>query len=293
MHINYNDPYIWLDHRYAFDAEARNPSIEKKFIKYFSERESIHILDAGAGTGNNFKYYFEKLPNQKQSWVLLEQEAGSIEQCRKRLQRFAEKKGYELETTDDRFLLKAEGKLAQIQFEQGNLQDIKAHVDMETLDVVTANALFDLVSYEQFDHFAAQLTCYQVCLLATLNYYETSFLPFSEEDGRFVRFFHTHMMRPRDFGQGMGPNCSEEMLELLVAHEMKVEQEESRWHLKRYDTTMQHYILHFFEQAIRDLSLSDSELRDTDQWISTKKEMSQSHTLEIIVDHSDIFAYPW
>lgn len=293
MHIDYNDPVIWLEHRFSSDEDARNPNIEKKFIEYFSDRDTLSILDAGAGTGNNFCYLFEKLANRQQEWILLEQDNEMIMNCRDRLSVFAQQKNYRFSQEGDNFILEANNKKAQIQLLQGQLQNIKDLTDMEKLDVVTANALFDLVSYDQFDTFASQLACYQVCLMATLNYYETSFLPFSEEDGRYINYFHTHMTRPQDFGEAMGPNCSEEMLDLLAAHEMKSEQESSQWHLKRYDTTMQHYILHFFEHAIRELNLSETEIQDMEEWLSNRKKMSHEHELEIIVDHSDIFAYPW
>ena len=293
MHIDYNNPIIWLEHRFSTDEDARNPNIEKKFIEYFSERDRLSILDAGAGTGNNFRYFFKKLGNQHQEWILLEQDGEMIANCRDKLSDFAREQGYHFSQDGDYLVIEAKEKKASIQLLQGQLQNIRELADMENLDVVTANALFDLVSYDQFDTFASQLACYQVCLMATLNYYETSFLPFSEDDGRYLNYFHTHMTRPQDFGEAMGPNCSEEMLDLLAAHEMKSEQESSQWHLKRYDTTMQHYILHFFENAIRDLNLSENEVRDMEVWLSDKKKMSHEHELEIIVDHSDIFAYPW
>ena len=291
MHIDYNDPVVWLEHRYPCDVEARNANIEKKFLEYFSQRERLRIMDAGSGTGSNFRYYFSKLPEQ-QEWVLLEQDAKLLEACRERLTSFAQENQYQLERKTDGYLIKSGRKQANIRFLQGKLEDVKTLTDLEQLDVITANALFDLVSYEQFDAFAAQIACYQVCLMASLNYYETSFLPFSSIDGRFLQYFHTHMTRPQDFGEAMGPNCTEEMLDLLAAHEMKCEQEGSQWHLKRYDTTMQHYILHFMEHAIRDLNLSEKEIEEMESWLENKQQMSRDHQLEIIVDHSDIFAYP-
>ena len=292
MHLDYNDPVEWLAHRYKCDEDARNKHIEKQFVQYFSDRKELNLLDAGAGTGNNFRYYFERLNNQRQSWTLLEHDPDIINACRTQLKRFAKNKGYKIEQGQDSITVKSNTKQAHINFVEGKLDDIQQIVDMESLDTVTANALFDLVTYDQFDVFASKLACYQVCLLATLNYYETSFLPFSEADARYIRYFHMHMTRPQSFGAAMGPNCSGEMIDLLAAHEMKTDHEASQWHLKRYDTTMQHYILHFFEHAIRDLNLSKTEIIDLKAWIDQKKEASQQHKLEIVVDHSDIFAYP-
>lgn len=291
MHINYNDPVLWLDHRYACDADARNANIEKKFLEFFSEANTLNIVDAGAGIGSNFKYFFEKLPNH-QEWTLLDCENNLLQSCREKLIEFAQKNNYRLEDGNGLLHMSNGRKKANIRFAHGGLEEIEQHTDLKKTDVITANALFDLLSYDQFDTFACKLSAYNVCLMATLNYYETSFLPFSEEDARFVRYFHTHMTRPQKFGAAMGPNCTEEMLDLLVEHQMMVEQEGSQWHLKRYDSTMQHYLLHFFEHAVRDLSLSPSEIEDLEVWLEKKKQMCRDHQLEIIVDHSDIFAYP-
>lgn len=291
MHINYDDPVVWLEHRYACDAEARNANIEKKFLEFFSEKDGISILDAGCGTGSNFHYYFEKLPKE-QEWTFLDFEQNLLSACKERLKEYARKQNYKVREQDGVLSIKSAGKQAQVRFIKGDLGEVEHLTDMKTTDLVTANALFDLLSYDQFDSFACKLSAYNVCLLATLNYYETSFLPYTEEDGRFVRYFHTHMTRPQPFGAAMGPNCTEEMLDLLNEHQMMIEQEGSQWHLKRYDTTMHHYLLHFFEHAVRDLSLSDSEITELEEWLEHKKRMSQDHKLEIIVDHSDIFAYP-
>lgn len=291
MHINYDDPIMWLDHRYACDAEARNANIEKKFLEFFSEKEAITIMDAGCGTGSNFQYYFEKLPNH-QEWVFLDCENSLLEACRTKLHDFAKKNHYQYKEQNGSISIKAGRKQANVRTVGGELAEVEKHTDLKETDVITANALFDLLSYDQFDHFACKLSAYNVCLMATLNYYETSFLPFSEDDGRFVRYFHTHMTRPQKFGAAMGPNCTEEMLDLLTEHQMMIEQEGSQWHLKRYDTTMHHYLLHFFEHAVRDLNLSNTEVKELEEWLENKKKMSHEHKLEIIVDHSDIFAYP-
>ena len=93
-------------------------------------------------------------------------------------------------------------------------------------------------------------------------------------------------------GIAMGPDCSEEMLDLLAQHHMMIEQEGSQWHLKRRDTTMHHYLLHFIEHAVAELSLSQQEKQEFDAWLREKRELCHRRALEIIVDHCDIFAYP-
>jgi precorrin-6B methylase 2 len=291
MYIDYSDPVQWLSHRFASDAAARNPEIEKKCLDYFRERPVLRIVDVGSGTASNFCYYFDKF-SQSQHWTLLERDQALIGAARKNLMHFCQKHVYELKTTEEGFIIKANGKSAEIVFCRAKLQQIEKCVDMKKTDLLTANAVFDLISFDHFEELVIKLSAYNTCLLATLNYYETSFLPYREEDGRFVNYYHTHMLRPQADGIAMGPNCCEEMLDLLSRHQMMIEQDSSQWRLKKYDTTMHHYILHFFENALRELNLSPHEQEEVDEWIRSKRHLSDKHRLEITVDHSDIFAYP-
>ena len=290
MHLDYNDPISWLNHRYACDAQARNPYIEEKFLSFFRQHESVlHITDVGAGTGANLCYYFDKLKHQ-QEWTLLEQNSSLTQACRKRLRNFAEQNGYYWEEQENEAQLIADSKRALIRFVTGNLDHIEQCTDLEKADVVVGNAFFDLISFDQFDAFIGKLVDHNVSLLATLNYYETSFYPFYEEDHQIMRWYHMHMKRPQPFGIGMGADCCEEMLDLLAQHHMMIEQESSQWHLKRGNTTMQHYILHFIEHALSELSLTEEERAIFQRWLTKRKEQLHDRTLEIIIDHSDIFA---
>lgn len=291
MHINYNDPILWLAYRYACDVQARNPEIEHKFLEFFDHMHHLHITDVGAGTGANFRYYFNKI-KQDQDWTFIEKDPHLIHGCHVCLEKFAHNHQYHLQQEGEMFLIRNEEKKARIRIIQGSLDNIEQLTDLEKADVVTANAVFDLVSFDQFDHLAGKLTRYEVCLLATLNYYETSFLPFSENDSRFMRLYHMHMKRPQSFGIAMGRDSSEEMLDLLAQHHMRIEQEGSQWHITRSNTTMQRFLLHFIDNAIRELSLADCERQAYLEWIKERKAQCHERALEIYVDHSDIFAYP-
>ena len=290
MYLDYNDPISWLDHRYACDVQARNPHIEENFLSFFRPHESVlHITDVGAGTGANVCYYFDKLKHQ-QEWTLIEQNGTLLQACRERLRTFAEKQQYFWEEQEHEAQLIADSKKALIRFIPGNVDNIEQLTDLEQADVVMGNAFFDLISFDQFDALIGKLVKHHVSLLATLNYYETSFYPFCEEDHQMMRWYHMHMKRPQPFGISMGANCSEEMLDLLAQHHMLIEQEASQWHLKRGNTTMQHYILHFIEHALSELSLMEEEREVCHRWMAKRKEQLQNRTLEIIIDHSDIFA---
>lgn len=291
MHINYNDPVQWLSYRFACDAEARNQGIERKFLEFFDHMPRLCLVDVGAGTGANFRYYFDKI-KQNQEWTFIEQDPHLIKASHICLEKFALGHDYSFRQDNNAITITSKDKEAHINFIQGSLTHIETLADLQKTDVVTANAVFDLVAYEQFDTFAGKLKENDVCLLSTLNYYETSFIPFSASDGRFIRLYHMHMRRPQPFGIAMGPDCCEEMLDLLYAHGMLIEQEASQWHITQRNTTLQNFLLHFIENAIHELNLAECEQQAFNEWLTEKKTLSHNHELEIYVDHNDIFAYP-
>ena len=213
-----------------------------------------------------------------------------VQACRERLRGFAEKNGYYWEDQGNEAQLIHDSKKAQIRFVTGDVDRIEQLIDLEVADVIVGNAFFNLILSDQFDAFIGKLVKYNVSLLATLNYYETSFYPFYEEDHQIMRWYHMHMKRPQPFGIGMGADCCEEMLDLLAQHHMMIEQEGSQWHLKRGNTTMQHYILHFIENALNELSLAEEERAVVNTWLEKRKKQLHERTLEIIIDHNDIFA---
>ncbi len=291
MHINYNDPILWLHYRYPCDAAARHADIERKFLTYFEHIHRLHIVDIGAGTGANFRYYFSRL-QQSQAWTLVEQNDHLVRASQICLEKFATDHGYGFRREGKYLMITDKDKAARISIVQGTLDHIEQQVDLQKVDVLTANAVFDLISYEQFDHLACKLAACEVCLLATLNYYETSFLPFSSSDYQFLRFYHMHMKRPQPFGIAMGADCSEEMLDLLRQHDLSVAQGPSQWHLSRNHTTLHHYLLHFIENAIDELNLTGEEHQAFHTWFAEKRNLSDQRRLDILVDHSDIFACP-
>ncbi len=291
MHLNYHDPALWLSHRFACDATARNKAVERKFLEFFDHKALLNIVDAGAGTGANFRYYFDHI-RQHQHWTFIEKNAQLTAKTEECLAQFARQQGYEFEQKDNLMHLKAGTKQASIKVIHGSIDDIEQLVSLQDTDVVTANAVFHLLSYEQFQHLVHKLNQTYVCLLSTLNYYEVSLLPFSQDNARFIQWYHMYMKRPQPFGIAMGPNCCEEMIDLLHHQGMVIVQESSQWHITRNNAVMHHFLLSFIEDAIRSLNLAACEKKAFEQWMDERKKLCQERKLEIYVDHNDIFAYP-
>ncbi|MGB0839750.1 MAG: hypothetical protein ACPGXL_06395, partial [Chitinophagales bacterium] len=172
----------WLQERYRFDAEARNPSVEQAFFDHIAPKEMVDLVDVGAGTGANCLYYFPKITQQHQNWYLVEKDAELCQASKQIIQTFAEKNGYGLETeaSEQKGAEECEeelhinhpetGQKIYIQFINGSLLELDELLNLNNVDVVMANAVFDLFTPQQFDAFGQILQVHQVPFLTTINY---------------------------------------------------------------------------------------------------------------------------
>ena len=70
----------WLTLRRRADHQARNTLLNEEANYWLSTRHRAHILDLGAGSGNNALYLMEWLGEQ-QHWRLIDQDAKLLKEA--------------------------------------------------------------------------------------------------------------------------------------------------------------------------------------------------------------------
>ncbi|MEL6594053.1 MAG: class I SAM-dependent methyltransferase, partial [Bacteroidota bacterium] len=208
-------PTHWLETRFPFDAEGRHPVLESQMITYLQGISKPHILDVGAGYGANYRYFAPKLSGQEQ-WSLLEHDPILIEAMRQDLP-------------------------DSIQYLQHSLLDIPGAIDPDDLDLVMANAVFDLFSRDQFYGFAERLAAANTPLYLSLNYTGMGFVPENKYDEEMIAHYEAHMQRPQDFGTAMGADGPRQMKEILTELDYQVQMAPSYWHIGAENERMQSY----------------------------------------------------
>ena len=123
----------WLRLREPYDARARDIELARRLAAWVGDRDSVRIVDLGAGTGANLRWLSGRLPAKGQDWTLVEHDPALISAGSAQLA----------------------GTPVGWRYHQLDLA-----ADLETLaeadaDIITASALLDLVSAEWLDRLVA------------------------------------------------------------------------------------------------------------------------------------------
>ena len=265
----------WLEHRISYDAKARNLNVETSCQEYLKRQKKLKIIDFGAGTGANCRYYFSKI-SQEQEWFLVEQNQELLEIALDRLIVWAQENGYESQLQNSRLVA---------------ILDLENLIDLNTFDLAVANAVFDLFSEKQFQTLLECLKKYQLPMLATINYTGMNFIPQTDNDSDFIKYYHHHMQRHQYFGRGMGPECGSFMWEAMKGIGMKVLQGESPWEISNSDPVFLEFILGFMEESIPEI-IEEATLQDElNTWLLEKEQMMSQKKLSCSVAHQDFWGY--
>lgn len=282
----------WLHERYRFDVAARNPKVEAACLQYLARHPNISIIDIGAGTGANFIYLSEKLP-QSQQWALVELNPSLLKRARERLKIWAAAKGYAVREERQSLDFQRNEQHIHVQFLQGSFLELPQLLQPEQYHLVTASAVFDLLSAQMLSKLIQTFHQNRLALLATLNYESMAYLPTDAEDGHWIGLYEAHMQREQDFGRALGPECSD-FLENGYAQlpTAQVIRAPSRWQIEPTDSFMHVHMLQFLEKSLLEMTSMGHSGKGLDTWLQRKKAQLQARQLRLSVTHSDLFIAP-
>jgi len=282
-------PIQWLHERYRFDAAARCRRLQTLVVEHFVGADHLRILDVGAGLGANTQYYANILPGD-QAWTLVEQDTVLAAHCVPSLAAWAVASGWESAHSAAGLTVHLPGKRVEVRVRCASLLQVERMVAQERYDLVTANAVFDLCSYEQFCAFAAPLARWRLPLLATLNYRAMAFTPQEAHNAAYIRLYERHMTRPQTFGVAMGPGCAERMQAVLAHLGYTVAQGCSVWSVTHADKAMLRFMLHFMRTAMTDMVRTPAAVARLHQWLAAQHQRVGQGLLSLRVAHVDLLA---
>ena len=270
----------WLALREPADERARNVEIGAACAAYFANRASIDCIDLGCGSGSNLRALAALLPAQ-QNWRLVDHDAALLTAARAAIIAWAEV----TLADDDALIIEKDGKQITIRFVEADL----ARADFAALgpapDLITAAALFDLVSarwIESFVNYAAQ---HKLPVLAALNYDgRTHWDPKHPSDKAILDAFHQHQGSNKGFGPAAGPRAHAILARSLTQHGYNVKEGDSAWHLElpQDDSLMAELI-----DGITQAAVETEWVTATDAKLWRSKPRSR-----VTIGHGDLFAIP-
>jgi len=205
----------WLAARAAWDRPARSPEIEGALVRWAGCRPApLRVLDLGAGTGNNQRHLAPLLEMQC-DWTLVDSDPRLLERA------VAEA------------ALKADDRITVRTF------DLSASAIgplLEDVDLVTASALFDLVSAEWLERFLDAVAARGCAIFAVLTYDGRIDIEGDHAEAENLEaLVNEHQHGDKGFGPALGPDAHPALVDGLAARGYRVEEGESDWSLTAGD----------------------------------------------------------
>lgn len=271
--------WLWL--RYPLDASARNRRLERRALSQLSKRKELRVLDLGSGAGANMGYYHSLLPASTQ-WWLLERDKALLMQLPKFIEWLSKKEG---DAIPQRFYpVKAD------------FLNPDCPIYSHSFDLVLANAVFDLLSAEQFQRllqlFRQAWAERSPVFLFTLNLDQgLEFSPADEDTAQWCQSYEGHMHRLQYFGRAMAAYCGGWMEKLFRENGFKVESGPSNWEIAPWQREVLLAKLGFFEKAMAEFIGADARQRYLFQrWLARKRHQACRRELSLFVPHRDFLA---
>lgn len=278
----------WLEERYRLDAGARNKHVERAVLEAFQGFPPLYVLDVGSGLGANARYY-SCLFSSNQEWILVEKSEVLSLRAIPSLRFWAEANKWMTEELSEGLQVWMSEKEVRIKSIKASFFDSSEIVDLFRINLVTANAVMDLVSEDQFVTFAENLISNRIPLLATMNYESMYFEPEDEEDVEFIALYERHMKRSQEFGSAMGPDSTRRIIDFSVKRGCPVIYGKSTWNIDYGDLKMMQFLFRFINQALSENICSNGERVRMEAWFRRKRQQVKNQKLKMVVEHSDIF----
>ena len=259
----------WLALREAADHRARDPGLLKRLAAWAASRDSLTVLDLGCGTGSNAKAMIPHLP-ATQHWRLVDNDRALLEAARESL---AEEGAHKLSAMS-------------VKIEEADLALSVAPLLARDCDLVTAAALFDLVSTEWLDGLVDALAEHRLPLYTVLVYDGAmAWEPAHAADEAVRLAFNAHQQRDKGFGPAAGPAAVPHLAMRFTEAGFDVITAPSPWHLGSDDHAVLSATASGIVKAVRETGrLTEAELAD---WLALRRQGGRC-----TLGHLDLLALP-
>ena len=273
----------WLGLRAAADLRARNAGLAKRVTSHFAGRKTLSILDLGCGTGANLRASYALYP-KSQHWQLVDHDVALLEVGKQTLMHWADEGRTEADGT---LCLRKDGYKLHIKFLQRDLSRDLGGLFENDPHLVTASALFDLVSDAWLARFVDMITKKRCSVYGLLTYDgEEKWLPSLPLDEAVHAGFLAHQHRDKGFGAALGPDAPAALRSHLEAFRFKVDVADSPWRLTQ---ERDGDLIVALADGIASASCESGTITEeqASDWLASR---SKAHSA--LIGHQDLFATP-
>lgn len=271
----------WLALREPADHAARSKTLLDQVARHFAAFPSINVVDFGCGTGSNLRGTCAALPD-RQRWHLVDYDNRLLAAARERLAGWAD------EASDDGhvLVLRKGAKHLRVSFVAADLTWELDRAINPGAELVTASALFDLVSEGWLTDFVAKLKRRGLPLYTVLTYDGTErWEPPHPADAAMLAAFHAHQAGDKGFGPAAGPKATEVLARAFTEAGYAVTRQSTPWRLGPDFATLAHELVTGFAGAVAETGRMPA--ADIANWLAARRDGVTCH-----VGHEDLFAVP-
>ncbi|TDR89025.1 class I SAM-dependent methyltransferase [Enterovirga rhinocerotis] len=225
----------WLALREPADHAARDRGLMTALGRALARQDRpLRVVDLGSGTGSNLRALAPWLP-ERQLWSLVDHDERLLDAARERLRDWAD----EASAEGDTLRLVKDGRDIAVSF---RCLDLAAGFEAAlepAPDLVTAAALFDLLSPAAIAEFAASVAARRAVFHTALTYDGCEeWRPPHPADASVAAAFHAHQEGEKGFGAAAGPRAAEALAEAFRSGGYRVESAATPWRLGADDASL-------------------------------------------------------
>jgi len=271
----------WLLLREPVDHRSRDAGLVAALRDALGSRDSLSVVDLGAGAGSNLRALAPSLPGP-QRWRLVDHDPALIAAARSRLASWADAAAPEGES----LRLERDGRAILVSFARADLATgIEAALG-DGPDLVTAAALFDLGAVAWIDAVAAAVAARGALFYAALTYDGTeAWTPPHPADAAMLAAFHAHQRGDKGFGPAAGPDATAALRQAFEARGYEVRTAQSPWILGASDAALIAALAEGAAAAVRETGLVAE--REVAAWLAARRSGASC-----AVGHLDLLALP-
>jgi len=271
----------WLALREPADHRARNRDLVGALARRFAGRETLSVVDLGSGAGSNMRALAPSLP-RRQRWRLVDHDRALLGAARERIAQWGEVR----DAAGPDLKVSHQGRDLTVAFHQA---DLAASLD-EALDgaphLVTAAALFDLVSTDWIERCVAAVAAQEAVFYTVLTYNGTeTWSPPHEADPAIRAAFHARQGGDKGFGPAAGPRAAEAWAQAFLKAGYRVRSGESPWQLGPKDADRVRELAEGTARAVRETGQVPEDAIAS--WLEARLSGPTC-----VVGHTDLLAFP-
>lgn len=272
----------WLSLREPVDHAARSAQVRAAMLvdlrKHHGEQLSgLRVLDLGCGSGSNLRALAPLLGPQ-QHWTLVDYDQALLAAARLALKQWADQVVSE---QADSMRLKREDLTIDISFRAADLSSELDSLLGLPVDLVSASALFDLVSAQWADEFCDAL---RAPLYAVLSFDgQMQWEPRHEFDQAVTEAFCAHQTTDKGFGAALGPTSGPYLCDALKRRGFAVTVDKSPWEIDVLPSAFHDMLIDGIAEAVAETDrLKQPEI---DAWLASRR-----RALRCVIGHDDLYA---